>query len=293
MSTPQPQPQTQPKSILKKSSSPLDSPSLSNLKIKPKSDAERRRLETAIQHAHLIQEQKSILAQNLNYIEELSDYPADTTASASEISAFLDYMVSFQPSDYDALIEERHVNGRCGYTLCANAPRKAAVKAPWQKSKGVENWCSEDCARKALYVKAQLSETPAWERRAGERNPLVLYGGTKPSTTSTPAKTQTESQTGTQMQLPLRTKAQSAIDERDLAYERGEIDKVADAKMDKVLKAQVQENSVISSVMPPTQTKFADADVHDLIEGYQPRGKQQGNRIVVKGEDGDSDEGEE
>ncbi|KAH0364815.1 hypothetical protein KCU65_g6494, partial [Aureobasidium melanogenum] len=120
MSTSQPQPQAPPqplpKSILKKpstssSTSPLDS-SLSNLKIKPTSDAERRRLETAIQHAHLIQEQKAILRQNLDYIEELSDYPASTTASAVETKTFLDYMVQFQPSDYDALIEERHVNGR-------------------------------------------------------------------------------------------------------------------------------------------------------------------------------------
>lgn len=282
-SQPQPQPQAQPKSILKKTSSPLDS-SLSNLKIKPKSDAERRRLETAIQHAHLIQEQKSILAQNLNYIEELSDYPAGPSPTSTEIFAFLEFCRSFQPGDYDALIEERHVNGRCGYTLCPNPPRKAVVKAPWQKSKGVENWCSEDCARKALYVKAQLSETPAWERRAGDRNPLVLYGTTAATKSSTPAPAPA-AQT-----LPLRTKTQSATDERHLAYERGEIDKVADAKMDKVLKAEVQENSVISSVMPPTQTKFADADVHDLIEGYQPRGKQQGKRIVVKGEDGDSDE---
>ncbi|KAK6000545.1 hypothetical protein QM012_003791 [Aureobasidium pullulans] len=284
--------QTQPKSILKKTShtsSTLDSSSVSSLKITPKSDAERKRLETAIQHAHLIQEQKSILRQNLDYIEELSDYPQGTSASVSETSAFLEYMINFQPSDYDALIEERYVNGRCGYTLCANAPRKAVTKAPWMKSKGVENWCSEDCAKKALYIKAQLSETPAWERRAGDRNSLVLYSP-KTSTTA-PA------QAGTQIQLPVREKpttttTTAAADQRDLAYERGEIDKVADAKMDKVLKAQVHENSIISSVMPPTQTKFADSSVHDLIEGYQPRGVQQGNRITIKSEDTDSD-GEE
>lgn len=182
------------------------------------------------------------------------------------------------------MIEERHVNGRCGYTLCANAPRKAVTKAPWMKSKGVENWCSDDCAKKALYVKAQLSETPAWERRAGDRNPLVLYGGAAAAKTPVPA------QAGMQMQLTVRQKTQSAADERDLAYERGEVDRVADAKMDKVLKAEVQENSVTSSVMPPTQTTFAGSDVHDLIEGYQPRGVPQGNRVTIKSEDADSDE---
>ncbi|KAG9668426.1 hypothetical protein KCU99_g8201, partial [Aureobasidium melanogenum] len=287
MSTSQPQP----KSILKKSSShtssPLDTtssllPPDTNLKIRPKSDAERKRLETAIQHAHLIQEQKAILAKNLDYIEELSDYPADATASASETKAFLEFLRQFQPSDYDALIEERHVNGRCGYTLCANAPRKAVAKAPWQKGRGVENWCSDDCARKALYVKAQLSETPAWERRAGDRNPLVLYGGGGTAAAKPPTPAQT--------QLPVRPKPTPASNSRDLAYERGEIDKVADAKMDKVLKAQVQENNIISSVMPPTQTSFADSDIHNLIEGYQPRGVQQGNHITIKSEDADSDQ---
>lgn len=282
--------QSQPKSILKKTSShttTLDadpSDTLTNLKIKPKSDAERKRLDTAIQHAHLIQEQKAIILKNLNSIEQLSDYPTDSVASASETATFLSAMVDFQPSDYDALIEERHVNGRCGYTLCANAPRKQKVKAPWLKNK-VESWCSDDCAKKALYVKAQLSETPAWERRAGDRTPLVLYGG---------AGAGTATKTTSTTQLPVRQKTTSiAYDDHDLAYERGEVDKVADAKMDKVIKAEVQENSVVSSVMPPTTTRFADSDVHDLIEGYQPKGLQQGNRITIKSAGGDSDEEDE
>jgi len=287
MSTSQPQP----KSILKKpsshTSSTLDTslPPNTNLKIHPKSDIERKRLETAIQHAHLIQEQKSILRQNLDAIEELSDYPLGTSATASETATFLEYMLSFQPSDYDALIEERHVNGRCGYTLCALSPRKAAPKAPWLKSKGQENWCSEACAKKALYIKAQLSETPAWERRAGDRNPLVLYGGKAAAAaadSSTPAPT-------SQLQLPVRSKPNPTANQ-NLAYERGEINTVAQAKMDKVIKAQVHENSsIVAAVMPPTQTRFADSDVHDLIEGYQPRGVQRGNLITVKSEDGDSD----
>jgi hypothetical protein len=285
MSTSHPQ---QPKSILKKTShstpaSDLSDPSETSLetslKIKPKSDAERKRLDTAIQHAHLIQEQKQIIRRNLDAIEELSDYPSSSTATSSETAVFLSATVDFQPSDYDALVEERYVNGRCGYTLCANAPRKPGPKAPWLKNK-VENWCSDACAKKALYVKAQLSETPAWERRAGDRTPLVLYGGSAAKTT--PAT-----------QLPLRQKPTSTVNERDLAYERGEVDKVADAKMDRVIKAEVQENSVISSVMPPTKTRFVDSDVHDLIEGYQPRGVQKGNRITIKSGDSDSDEEDE
>ncbi|CAD0108443.1 unnamed protein product [Aureobasidium uvarum] len=249
------------------------------LKIKPKSDIERKRLQTAISHATLIQEQKAILRQNLDAIEELSDIPLGDSATLAETERFLDAMVDFQGSDYDALIEERHVNGRCGYALCANAPRKALPKAPWMKNRGQDMWCSDACAKKALYIKAQLSETPAWERRAGDRNPLVLYGGSQAS--SSPQ----------QMQLPVRQKETPAkSSERELAYERGEVDTVAAAKMGRVLAAQVQENSIISSVMPPTATSFADSDVHDLIEGYQPRGVQQGNRITIKSGDADSEE---
>ncbi|KAI4721176.1 hypothetical protein E4T48_02527 [Aureobasidium sp. EXF-10727] len=276
--------QPAPKSILKKTSSHTSSsdPSDSltaNLKIKPKSDLERKRLQTAISHATLIQEQKAILRKNLDAIEELSDIPVEGAASMAETERFLDAMVDFQASDYDALIEERHVNGRCGYALCANAPREAKPKAPWIKNRGQEMWCTDACAKKALYIKAQLSETPAWERRAGDRNPLVLYGGSQ-------ATSSTE-----QMQLPVRQKAAPKnTSERELAYERGEVDTVAAAKMDKVLAAQVQENSIISSVMPPTATSFADRDVHDLIEGYQPRGVQQGNHITIKSEDADSEQ---
>jgi hypothetical protein len=291
MATSQPQ---APKSILKKTShstpaSDLSDPSETSLeptlKIKPKSDAERKRLDIAVQHARLIQEQKQIIRRNLDAIEELSDYPVSSAASSFETSTFLSAMVDFQPSDYDALIEERYVNGRCGYTLCPNPPRRPGPKAPWLKNK-VENWCSDACAKKALYVKAQLSETPAWERRAGDRTPLVLYGAARAAAAKPTPSTPTT-------QLPLRQKPTPESNERDLAYERGEVDKVADAKMDRVIKAEVQENTVISSVMPPTKTRFADSDVHDLIEGYQPRGVQKGNRITIKSGDSDSDEDDE
>jgi hypothetical protein len=294
---------SQPKSILKKTSShtttstsdpsnPSDQQE-STLKIKPKSDAERKRLDTAIQHAHLIHTQKQIITLNLDAIEQLSDYPSSSTPSTSETSIFLTAMVDFQPSDYDALIEERHVNGRCGYTLCPNPPRKPGPKAPWLKHK-VENWCSDTCAKKALYIKAQLSETPAWERRAGDRTPLVLYGGAPaPAPASTTKPTSSSTQT---TQLPLRQKPTSTTNDqhRNLAYERGEVNKVAnDTRMDKVIKAEVQENTIISSVMPPTKTRFADSDVHDLIEGYQPRGVQRGNRITIKSGDSDSEDEED
>ena len=32
----------------------------------------------------------------------------------------------------------------------------------------LEKWCSQACAKRALYVRVQLSESPAWERNAEE-----------------------------------------------------------------------------------------------------------------------------
>jgi hypothetical protein len=242
----------QPKSILKKTTA---SDTTTTLDIHPKSDAERKRLQVAIQHAHLIQEQKAILRANLDAIEELCEYPASSTPTEAETRAFLHYMTCFQPSDYDALIEERHVYDRCGYTLCANPPRKSNARAPWLRAKAALAWCSDDCAKRALYIKAQLDETPAWERRAGQdRNPIVLYGSANGALSSASSP---------QLELPVREK-----NHRDLAYERGEVKHIQDSRIDKVIKANVLEN------------KFADSSIHNLIEGYQPRGNP---RITTQG----------
>lgn len=238
-----------PKSILKKTTNTIPLPS-AGLPV-PKSDLERRRLETAIQHARLIQDQKDILAQNLNSIEELSEYPASSEPTPVEIARFTSLIMPFQPSDYDALIEERHANGRCGYTLCPNAPRKADIRRPWLRPKGSENWCSNDCARKGLYVKTQLDETPAWERRGGGVAALTLYDDRKyREANDEAAEKQRQSQ-------------------KDLAVERGE--KVASFKIDGVMSQQITEKQSVAAAMPPTMTTYAGSDVHDLIEGYQPK----------------------
>lgn len=42
------------------------------------------------------------------------------------------------------------------------------------KAKDVGRWCSEDCTRRTLYIKVQLSEMPAWERIGSAE--IELYG---------------------------------------------------------------------------------------------------------------------
>ncbi|GAB7340056.1 hypothetical protein MBLNU457_6552t1 [Dothideomycetes sp. NU457] len=232
-----------PKSILKKKSSQIPLPATLPI---PKTDEEKKRLQVAIHHATLIQDQKAIQQQNLDAIEELSDIPVGSESTAQETKRFTSLVIQFQPSDYDALIEERVVNGRCGYTLCPNSARKLEPKMSWARPKGSQNWCSNECAKKALYVKAQLDETPAWERREG---------------LSTIALRPDASSDGTQ--LPIRTKIAST-DASDLAMERG--DKITSSRGGLVTDEIVEKET--KAPKAPMSVRFDDF-AHQEIEGYR------------------------
>jgi len=162
-----------PKSILKKPSYPATTSS--------KADKDR---EVALYHANLIQQRKDIELEILLSTETLIDYPLATAPydasnpSPTDTQTFKTLLRPFQPSDYDALILERNINEHCGYTLCPNprvtdgAAGKYRLVGKYGKAKDfkvvekgeVEKWCSEACAKRALYVRVQLSERPAWER---------------------------------------------------------------------------------------------------------------------------------
>jgi len=166
-----------PKSILKKTSYPATSTS-----------KEERDRELALYHAHLLQKRKDVELEVLMSTETLIDYPLATSPydasnpSAADAQTFKDLLRPFQPSDYDALIVERNINDCCGYTLCPNPPRKENGGGKYRmvgkngkgkdfrvvEKKELEKWCSEACARRALYVRVQLSETAAWEREGVE-----------------------------------------------------------------------------------------------------------------------------
>jgi hypothetical protein len=166
-----------PKSILKKTSYPATS----------SSKAERDR-ELALYHARLIQKRKDVELEVLMSTETLLDYPLATSPydasnpSPADAKTFKDLIRPFQPSDYDALILERNINELCGYTLCPNPPRKETGGGKYRmvgkygkgkdfrvvEKKELEKWCSEACAKRALYVRVQLSETAAWEREGVE-----------------------------------------------------------------------------------------------------------------------------
>lgn len=128
----------------------------------------------------------------LENLEALLEFPTTNQPASSpayqDIVSFKELISPFQPSDYDSLIEERNINNQCGYTLCPRPCPPQAKPGGYRlfggngpardfkivKAKDVGRWCSEDCTRRALYVKVQLSEMPAWERFGHAE--IELYG---------------------------------------------------------------------------------------------------------------------
>ena len=151
-----------------------------------------RNLELALHHARIIQQQKEVETEIIRCIEELLELPNSPEAdsknpSLNDASVFLNLLDLFQPNHYDDLIEERQAAGLCGYVLCPKTPRRAisdfqVVKGPKRgevnivSKADIEKWCSDDCGRRALYVKAQLSKEPSWARPTDSNANLKVFG---------------------------------------------------------------------------------------------------------------------
>lgn len=150
-------------------------------------------LAIALHHANQIQAQKDAEAFILDRILELIELPSSPSADAAspspaDAAALKAALVPFQPSDFDNLVQERNIEGRCGYTLCPNENRKEDSNVKFRVLWGpkgsaghgrgsemkivpreqLEMWCSEACAERAMYLRLQLAEDPVWERRAGD-----------------------------------------------------------------------------------------------------------------------------
>ncbi|EEA20941.1 hypothetical protein TMatcc_000943 [Talaromyces marneffei ATCC 18224] len=160
-----------------------------------------RHLAIALQHANQIQAQKDAQALILDRILELIELPSSESAdpaqpAAQDAAALKAALVPFQPVDFDNLILERNIEGRCGYALCPREHRKEDPNAKFRilwgpKGSGdngrgremkvvprekLEMWCSDQCAERAMYLRVQLAEEPVWERRAvdSRTKPLEL-----------------------------------------------------------------------------------------------------------------------
>jgi hypothetical protein len=249
----------EPKSILKKATYPATT-----------SKADRDR-EVALYHANLLQHRKDIELEILFSTETLIDYPLATAPfdasnpSSADAQQFKVLLRPFQPSDYDALILERNINDKCGYTLCSNnrktdgAGGKFRLIGKHGKAKDfkvvekaeVEKWCSEACARRALYVRVQLSESPAWEREnyGADVDLLEEPKSVEDVVTDGVAKINLSS-----------NEAEKNQDSADLALERG--DKGFAAKKG-LVDISIQENEVKQAPQPPS---LGDEDLEDRLD---------------------------
>lgn len=282
-----------PKSILKKTPVSTNAPGTSGATPSAK-PVNQRHLDVALHHASIIEQRKVVEKQVLDAIIDLLDFPASPHAdpqrpSAADARRFREAVIPFQPADYDSLIEERNIADKCGYALCPRPKRKARSSARKQfvdTSRGVEIvdrkvlevWCSDDCAKRALYVKVQLNAEPAWLRQGGYGDNIELMVENtsdqlkalplrlkQPSAPPPPPPTTTTEEEDLAAAWAARDDALA-----DLAIERGEKPgRLSKANKD-LLQSRIKERVASAPPQPPSLPEQTSAS-HMAIEGHVPR----------------------
>lgn len=262
------------KSILKQPSTAQGFPRLS--------PQEARQRETALFHADLIQQQKDVESQILFATETLLDFPPLPDSSSAHPSpedavAAKTFLRLFQPSDLDALIEERNIDNKCGYIFCPKPNRKQDTNARCRilQSTGegkktlkfvdrhlLERWCSDECGKRALFIRVQLSEDPAWLRAAGRDGDITfLEDGDAANTVDDALTAQIQK---LEITSPLDAMADAL---NQLGIERGDVQ--AHSKRSALIDMNVHENAVLQD---PKLVDFKEsAEPRDSIEGYVSR----------------------
>ena len=260
-----------------------------------------RNRETALYHAQLLQQRKDVEALILASTEALLELPSLPTADPARPCLQDTVLVKnslrpFQPSDYDSLIEERNINKQCGYVLCPKPNRQEDTKAKYRilpSKKGdtvnfverhtLERWCSDACGKRALYVKVQLCEEPAWSRAGSAGGDIILL-----EDELNKQKTHKDDWTLTEKSrtLDMGLEEDEVVSRMNaLAIERG--DKKAPSSSFGLAEIYVREKNVNS-------TAFAEAssgigDLEDSVEGYTPKF----SRTEAKDQDSDDDADED
>lgn len=247
-----------PKSILKTPSNP------GTLAADQASAAKAREIATT--HAKIIHHRRDLEDQISDSIIELCKLPCvreprytSSNPSPSDIATFKSNIRLFQPGDYDDLIEERNANGSCGFTLCPS-PRTRLRGGEWKivgsniiPKKEVEKWCSQACAKRAMYVKVQLNETAAWERAEFDSIEIELY--------EEPAQRIAKDMSNLQLETGRDVK-----NARELALERGD---TGGKGKDRPVPVVLQEKSVTGVVEGPSLD--GNHDGHLVLEGYKTK----------------------
>ncbi|PHH59801.1 hypothetical protein CDD81_2568 [Ophiocordyceps australis] len=210
----------------------------------------------------------------LDNIERLSHFPMTRCANhsavnphPSDVAAFKSLITPFQPSDYSDLLQERNVNNLCAYALCPNPRRNLGPGGSWKiMSSGqivprddIEMWCSDDCARRALYIQVQLKRAPAWERATLSNLKIDLADESHGVSEADKASPIPGS-------LNLQDKEKAEENAAILLMERGAVQ--SKFKEDNCVDVNIKEKET----KPPSECVFdTNPDSHLSIEGYKPR----------------------
>lgn len=289
-----------PKSILKQITG-------SNTPTHPTLSREERNRETALYHANLIQQRKEIQNLILESTETLLDFPSSPTSDPThpierDVFEVKRLLRCYQPSDYDALIQERNIDKKCGFILCPRPNRLQGTDAKYRilngKSKGslslrvverkeLERWCSDECGKRALYIRVQLSDEPAWTRTTSSGNVLMLLGekdrihkslaSDRPLIESSEVRLEEERVIDAMRKLAIdrsgvRLEEERAINAmRELAIERGDGD-VSERRF-KLVGGDIRENECSggASPLPPDRGLNAFSGQSKYIEGYESK----------------------
>ncbi|MCJ1366044.1 hypothetical protein MMC16_005169 [Acarospora aff. strigata] len=240
--------------------------------------------DTILQRADQIQRRKDAEQQILAATEALLDTGSDSEGGLSHESvvAVKGYLKLFQPSDYDSLIEERNINGKCGYMLCARSPRSENTEARFRiitgkgngenafkvvSRKKLEQWCSEHCAKKGLYLRVQLSEEPAWLRAEGVNGePVLLEEVEAKENNEVDVIHLAKAIQGMDLQAASEQMAR-ALDA--LAVERGEVVNLGTSS---ALGEVVIHENLTTSAGESIDLDLNDVSHYESIEGYKPQG---------------------
>ncbi|KAL6717097.1 hypothetical protein ACLMJK_005012 [Lecanora helva] len=289
-----------PHSILKKSKPPAST----DLGPPAAQSRDERNKQTALHHARLLQHRKDTEALIFESTEALLDLPSSTSAdpahpSSSDTALVKSSLEPFQPADYDALVEERNINNQCGYVLCPRPNRKQDTKAYYRILQGqgkdsdglkfvprqmLEKWCSDQCGRRALYIKVQLNEEPSWTRVDSSPGSVLLL-----------EYEQSDSKNAADLaaevsNLDLDSREDQVIERmKALSIERGASASIANQASRVIDAFEVQENADankkdLSSEFGRTDSEHLDH--HRSIEGFTPNASYD----LAKGRSSDKDE---
>lgn len=269
---------------------------------------EERNRETALYHANLIQHRKELQNLILESTEILLDFPSSPTSDPAhpierDVGDAKKLLGSYQQSDYDSLIQERNIDRKCGYILCPRSNRLEGTDAKYRilgtKSKGshslrvverkeLERWCSDECGKRALYIRIQLDDEPAWTRSTNSGSNFTLLeeaDGIQQGLYSDHSLIEGFQE----LDVKLEEKVSDAM--RELAIERG--DGNAPEGRSKLVEVDIHENEVSQSPShaPPNPYHHASGGLSRYIEGYESKftGGRIGREGFKSGEDDTED----